>query len=305
MAVVRRQTGAVTIRNLSETALVWVLRAAWIGVAALGGAALDGAVADRSEEVGHVARWGSASAWAIAVGAMAVPAVVTLTLVRVVVPLSVAVAALSWLTDADAVDAALFTAVALLATVVAFSADVGRAFVQASAYGDEDRHLLRAPAAYGFLAGASWVVWAALVVAGPLLLAGGRWVSGGVLTALAAAGAVWAWPRWHRLSRRWLVIVPAGLVIHDHLVLAETLMIRRQEVAGVRLAPQGTVAADLTGPAAGHALEISTSEAVTALLAADPTRPRGSAIHLTACLVGPTRPGRALRSIGARRFPVG
>ena len=101
------------------------------------------------------------------------------------------------------------------------------------------------------------------------------------------------------------MVVPVGLVIHDQLVLAETLMLRRQEIAGVRLAPGDTQAADLTGPAAGHAVEISTVEPVTALFAATPKQPRGTAIHLTACLVSPTRPGLALSAAAARRLPVG
>ena len=67
---------------------------------------------------------------------------------------------------------------------------------------------------------------------------------------------MWAWRRWHKLSRRWFVLVPTGVVVHDHLVLAETLMMRRNEVVGLRLAPADTEALDLTGPAAGHAVEV-------------------------------------------------
>ncbi len=101
------------------------------------------------------------------------------------------------------------------------------------------------------------------------------------------------------------MIVPIGLVIHDQLVLAETVMLRRQEIAGMRLAASDTQAADLTGPAAGHALEITTVEPVTAIFAATPKQPRGNAIHLTACLVSPTRPGLALTAAARRRLPIG
>jgi hypothetical protein len=101
------------------------------------------------------------------------------------------------------------------------------------------------------------------------------------------------------------VVVPIGLVVHDELVLAETIMLRRQEVDFVRLAPSGTEAADLTGPASGHALEIHTTESVTVVFAGTPKQPRGKAIHLTVGLISPTRPGRALASIAARRIRVG
>ena len=52
------------------------------------------------------------------------------------------------------------------------------------------------------------------VVAGPLLLAARSWVAGALCSAVAVAGAVLVGPRWHRLSRRWFVLVPAGVVVH-------------------------------------------------------------------------------------------
>jgi hypothetical protein len=82
-------------------------------------------------------------------------------------------------------------------------------------------------------------------------------------------------------------------------------MIRRHELAAVRLAPADTEALDLTGPAPGHALEIVTVEPMTLILAATPSAPRGQAIHFTACLIGPTRPGQVLVAAGDRRMPVG
>jgi hypothetical protein len=100
------------------------------------------------------------------------------------------------------------------------------------------------------------------------------------------------------------VLVPAGLVLHDPVVLGETLMIRRSDVARVGLAPAGTEAADLTGPATGHAIEVGTTVAVTALLAPTRQQPRGRAIHLTAFLASPTRPGRTLHAARERRFPL-
>lgn len=288
-----------------ERLVPWLVRLAWIAVLAVGGEAVDGATAERSNAVSAVARIGGVGWWVLGVAAMAIPAVVSLTATRLIVPLAVPAAGLAWSTGAEPVEGALFFGVAALTSVMAFSGEFGRTFVQASAYGDEDRHLLRPPAAYAFVAALTWAIWATCLIAGPLLLASHGWALGTILTALGAAGALWGWPRWHRLSRRWFVVVPVGIVVHDHLVLAETLMLRRQEIDRIRLAPADTEAADLTGPAAGHAVEIATSEPVTVIVAATPSEPRGKAIHLTACLVSPTRPGRALRAAGARRLRVG
>jgi hypothetical protein len=294
----------VTSPTTLDRALPWLLRAIWVAVLVTGGAAIDGAADGRSEAWSAVATYGAGVIWLAGVVALAVPAVVTLTAARLVVPTGPVVAAAAWLAGADAVDGAAFVTLAAAATVVVLSADVGRAFVQASAYGDEDRYPLRPPPAYGLAAVVAWCAGTAALIAGPLLLAGENWFAGAPLTAVAIALPVFAWPRWHRLARRWFVIVPVGLVIHDHLVLGETLMLRRQEVSQLHLAPAGTEAADLTGPAGGHAIEIVTREPVTALRAGSPSDSRGSAIHLTACLVAPTRPGRVLASAGRRGLPV-
>jgi hypothetical protein len=288
-----------------ERLVPWLLRVAWIAVVFLAVPAIDEAFENRSDAVHDVVSVVGGALWVLGVGAMAVPAVVSLTVTRLIVPLSVPAAFLAAVGGADALAAVAFVAAALIATFVAFTAALGRAFVQASAYGDEDRHLLRPPLAYVTACIVTWALWAAAMIAAPLLLGDRRWLSGGILAAIAAGGTWWGWRRWHRLSRRWFVLVPTGVVVHDHLVLGETLMLRRPEVAALRLAPAGTEALDLTGPAPGHAVEVLTNGATTAILAATPRTPRGSAIHFTACLVAPTRPGRLLTAARARRFPVG
>lgn len=279
----------------------WMLRAAWLVAGVAGSSALDDALADHGRAGSAVVQVLAGALWVGGVLAMAVPAVVTLTIARSLVPLSLPALVAVWIGGGGPAATTVGLAAAALATAIAFSPELGRAFVQASAYGEEDRHLLRPPAAYLAAAVLAWVLAAAGVTTGGVLLAEERWVAGlGVFVAAAAIGG-WASRRWHRLSRRWLVVVPVGVVIHDHLVLSETLMLRRGEIAAVGLAPADTVAADLTGPAGGHAIEITTTESVTAIYAGTPEQPGGTAIHLTACLVAPTRPGRALAAVRRRR----
>lgn len=283
----------------------WVLRLIWVGVLVAGGAAIDEATVSATDRFGDVVRYAAFVGWFAGVCSMALPAVVSLTAVRLIVPIAVPTAVAALLGGAGATSGVAFLILALLAVVVAYSALIGRVFVQASAYGDEDRHLLRPPAAYALAAGLSWAVWAASAITAVLLLADRRWITGLLVALVAIGGGVLGWPRWHRLARRWFVIVPIGVVIHDQLVLAETVMLRRQEIARIRLAPVGTEAADLTGPASGHTIEISTHESTTVIFAATPKVPRGNAIHLRSCLVAPSRPGEALRSAVRRRLPVG
>lgn len=285
--------------------LPWLLRLGWVVVLVTGGSALDGATADASRAVAETARSGALLVWVAGVIAMAVPAVVSLTAVRIIVPAVVPVAVVALTIGTDTTHGVVFLAVGLVATMLVLSADLGRVFAQASAYGEEDRHLLRPPAAYAIASVLTWSICVALLIAGPLAIADGRWIAGASATVAGVGITAFGWPRWHRLARRWFVVVPVGVVIHDQLVLAETIMLRRQELARIRLAPAGTEAADLTGPAAGHAVEISTVESTTAIFAATPKHPQGNAIHLRACLIAPTRPGRALRAAAARRLPVG
>jgi hypothetical protein len=190
----------------------------------------------------------------------------------------------------------------VVVTLVTFSGEVGQWFVHGSAYGDEARFPLRPPGP--LLLGPIpmlWLVTAVAVMAGPLLLAARAWLLGAAVTVLATGLCFFAGTRLHRLARRWLVLVPAGLVLHDELVLAETVMLPRRSIDSIVLASVDTEAADLTGNALGRALEIRLTGASTVVLAASPSKPGGTALHVHSFLVSPTRPGRVIAEAARRR----
>lgn len=285
--------------------MAWIPTLMWIVVGATGWAMVDELGSDGAAQFAVAAL--AAAAWLVGVAGLAIPAVLTLTAARVAVPAAIPVlgALASAGDDVSTLDAAGGIIAALVAAVVVAQPEFGRRYVQASAYGREDRHLLRAPPSYLLAAAVAWLLVVALGVGAAAGFHAENWWLGGVLTAATIATAAFSWPRWHRLGRRWLVLVPAGVVVHDHLVLGETLMIPAGEVEVLRLAPADTEAADLTGPAGGHAIEVLTRDPVTAIRAATPSQPGGTALHLRACLVAPTRPGRALTAARAYRLPVG
>jgi hypothetical protein len=285
--------------------LPWMLRVAWIAVAAVGWPAVSSAVNERTDRVETVATAGAIVVGVAGVAAMAVPATTALSAVRVIVPLAPLAGVAALVAGGDTADGVELVIVGLLSTLIAMSGELGRLFVQASAYGDEERHPLRPPLGYAIAAILAWALWAGAVLTGPLLLAARTWIPGAIVTTLAVVATVTLPRRWHQLSRRWLVLVPAGLALHDPVVLGETLMLRRSEVERIRLAPADTDAADLTGPATGNAIEVGTATSVTALLAPTRRQPRGRALHLTAFLASPTRPGRTLRAAAKRQLPVG
>ena len=154
-------------------------------------------------------------------------------MVRAVVPAAAVVAGAAAVAGATGGAVLALAAPAVVAAVLVGSAETGRRYVEADAYGDERRFPLRPPLGYLAATIVSWAVWVAAVLTAPLALAGQAFVLGACAVVVAGA-ATWLFPpRWHQLSRRWLVVVPAGLVVHDPVVLAETLMLPRRVVASV------------------------------------------------------------------------
>lgn len=283
----------------------WALRLAWIATGVAGSSAIGDAVADRSRTAEVIATWGGGVGWVLGVAVMAVPATVALTATRALVPLATVAGVVALVAGAPAGSGAVFVGVSLATAAVGFSGEIGRSFVQASAYGNEERFPLRPPLGFLVAAVLAWLVWAGVLVAAVVLLAAAVWWAAIPLAVLVVAGAVGLAPRWHLLSRRWLVFVPAGLVLHDRVVLGETLMLRRSQLRRLRLAPADTDALDLTGPATGHALEVTVNEPVTALLPASREHPNGRAVHVRAFLAAPTRPGAVLAAAGGRGLNPG
>src|SRR5215831_12968674 len=154
----------------APTLPLWLLRAAWALLAVAAAPAFRDALQGRSGAVQVVAAGGLWAGWVVVLAATLVPSPVSLTVVRVLAPGAVlaAVAAI---------------ALSVVATILAFTAEVGGLFVQAGAYGDESRFLLRPPGP--LVAGPLEIAWSALALsvgAGPLLLAARTWIAGGVLT---------------------------------------------------------------------------------------------------------------------------
>jgi hypothetical protein len=279
----------------SDIVLIWVARLGWLALAATGStysSALDGA----QQSVRVVTAICLFAGWAAVLLALLVPSTVSLTVVRLLSPLAPVTAAVALAAGAESPAAIVTIALGLTAAFAVSTAEVGIGFVQASAYGAERRLPLRPPGPLVPVIVVLWLAVAALVIAGPLLLADGRVVIGIATCALAVAGAALLGTRCHHLSKRWLVVVPAGLVVHDRFVLADTFMVSRPRVQSLQLAPATTEAADATGNALGSAVEITLTEMETLVLAPDRAHPGGRALHVRSLLISPTRPGRALRA---------
>lgn len=285
--------------------VAWIARVVWLVVAIVGGQAIGEALDDQSRSVQIVGTVGAWAGWAVAAGALAVAGVATLTVVRTVVPGSLVVTVAALFGGADPGVALVLGVPAAVCSALVGSAEFGRVYMQASAYGDEQRFGLRPPIGYLLAGAVSWLLAATAIVVAPLAWAAQAWIVAGVSTAFAVGGLAVLPIRWHQLSRRWLVLVPAGVVVHDPVVLNDTLMMPARIVASITLDELGTArqhAADLTGPTPGVAVEITLNKQTTAVFAASPKNPTGTAIHLSALVVSPTRPGSFVAAARQRGF---
>ena len=284
-----------------ESLWSWGLRALWASlpwsVGGLLGEALDG-TSGAFATTGAVGAW---AAWAIGLTALLVPHTVSLTTVRILAPGVLAAACWATASAGPSATAALALTCGAVAAVGVMSPLVGARFIDATSYGHERRLALRAPAAV--LAGALAPTWALTVwgvAAGPLLWATGQRVLGPLLSVagwlLAAAGV----RAMHSLTRRWLVYVPAGLVVHDRMALAEPTLFRRPVIASLGPALAGSDARDLTLGATGLVFELRLAEPVTVT----PARSRGGPEKVSALLVVPTRPAAVLQEAKKRRIPT-
>lgn len=282
----------------------WPLRVLWLTLPVTVGSTLADALADTSAPFRTAVTIGSWTLWSTALVAMLVPLPATLTVVRVLVPAAV-VADIWALTtvDPDALDA-LGLGLATLATVVVLLASTGDQFVDGASYGAERRFALRPPVAV--LLGPAELVWAITVAgaaAGPLLLAAEQWGPGIAAVVVGWPVAALAARALHGLDRRWLVFVPAGLVVHDLLVLQDPLLVPRRSIARVGpTEPPGRDRAPAEPPPTfGLALAVDLSETLVVAV-------RGGRVaelrEVERMVAVPARPGAVLREAAARGMPV-
>ena len=284
---------------------VWPARLLWVVLALVADPVVGDALDGRSTAIRVVVAVGLWTAWGAGAVALLVPRSAALTALRILVPagLAAVLAAVAAGGPIDGFDVAA-VAVAALATVAVLVPWVGEAWVDGSSYGPEHRLPLRPPPLIGFvLVPLTWAVVVAGAVTGPLLLAAGEWGAGIVVLAIGWAAVYGGVRSLHQLSRRWVVFVPSGLVIHDSLVMPEPQLILRHMVTNLGPALADTEATDLTGGAAGLALQLDLSEPLDLLLREG--RAGSATKSATSILFTPTRPLRVLDAASRRRIPVG
>ncbi len=277
----------------------WIVRAVWAILPFAAGPALAAALDERSAPLRTAASALLWAAWAVALCASLVLHPIALTVLRMIAP--AAVASAGW-AAAETTDLLGLVAVvtSLVAVTLVFLPETGESFVNGPAYPNERRFPLRVPTPLLF--GPLLLAWVATIgapIAGVLLVSDRQWVPGVIAVAVAVAAAVVLGRAVHGLSRRWVVFVPAGLVVHDPMSLADPVLFPKQMVSAVTVAEHGSTALDLTQRAAGLTLELALKEPAPLVLA-KVGRGIGPTVDADRVLFTPTRPGRVLAELRTR-----
>jgi hypothetical protein len=288
---------------------LWLLRVAWFSLPATAGPAAAAALRDLSSPVrivGALLLW---VGWAIVLFGTLAPRPIGLTAVRVgaaaALPLALTAAGRAGVSSQAATVGLLAVAVAAIMSALP---GVGAAYVNGPAYGDERRFPLRVPPVLWIgPVPLATVLLVAGVGAGPLLLAARSYVAGAI--ALVAGGAIaFGLARsLHTLARRWAVIVPAGLVLHDPLTLADPVLFPRDRIVKLAVVDPVTTSdattLDIRLAALGGSLLLTLTDEAQ-IVRARPGRRGGVVTNATRVLFAPTRPGDLLDLALRRRIRV-
>jgi hypothetical protein len=292
----------------AERALIslWCARVVWALLPVSSGGAIADALDSWSTTTARVAAVLLWLAWAGGIVALFAPHPIGLTALRVIAPCALVCVVLS-VTSTAGGRATLAVASTIVAVAFALCAPVAQASVDALSYGDERRLPLHIPTP--LLLGpvpVAIALVAAGIAAGPLLIAAEHVVIGVAAIVIGLPIAAVVARSLHSLSRRWIVLVPAGVVIVDPLTLVDPVLLRRPDVAGLqRIA--GSVAPE-------DALDLRLGSVFGSLLVAlsTPTpfaRRRGrvdaAIVEADRILVAVVRADDFLRIAAERRLPTG
>ncbi len=286
--------------------MIWLNRLLWLTLPITLGDVLADALEDRSTAVTAVATVLAWGLWAAGLLTSLVRAPWALVALRTIAPLSVVAGAVAAVSTAPGLLGWIGIATAAVASVAAMSAEVGNEFINGASYGDEQRFPLRPPAVLllGPIA-AVWGLTALPLPAAALALAAQQWLLGAALGLGGAAAAWWGVKVLTRLTRRWCVLVPAGLTLVDDMAIVDATLMRSGDIVSIGPAPADTDALDLSAGATGLIVQVDLGVEidVTPVVARNAV---AETVTAASILIAPSRPGALIRAahdrgVGAQR----
>ncbi len=248
--------------------MLWLARGVWVLLPITAGGAIEAAIDGWSIAPRTVAAILVLSTWTMVAVALLVPRPRSFTLLRIGAP-AIAGATIAAMTSTDVLFAVVAGGHSIIAAVLTLSGPVALACTDGASYGDEQRHPLRLPPHFILLVvPATVVLLTASVAAGPLLLADGRWPAGAPVTIIGVLFAFVLVRSLANLERRFVVLVPAGIVVSDSLTLVDPVLLPREHVRSLRRAVDTTRGLPAARPGVldlrlgtANALELVTDEA--------------------------------------------
>ena len=286
---------------------IWFLRAIWISLPVAAGGVFADAIAPWPDGPRIVAAALAWVGWTIVLFATLVPRPPAITVTRFGMPLAFGVAVAVAITGrGPAAVAAAAIVLTAAAVVLGTRGEFARLCAQGAAYGDEERFPLKVPPAVTFpISPVAIAIVGAAVIVGPLLLANRSWVPGAIVIAIAGPAAFFVVRLVHQLARRWVVLVPAGLVVADPLTMTDPVLFPRARIMGL-----GPADPSRSPPEGACDLRLGASYGSCALLLTDDAdivrrvRSKGETIRADLLLVTPTAAARLLERAKAHRIHV-
>lgn len=282
------------LRHEPERVAGYLALAAWVVLPLTLGPLLGDALDPTRDRFRTVSSWGLWAGWLGVLICLSAPRPATLTIGRIAGLAAVPAAVWAALESDDRGSAGAGLLSAIVVAALLLQPALADRFVDGVSYGSERRFVLRppGPVLLGLLV-PTWAVTVAGLTAGPLLLLDERWTAGAVLIVVGYPLAFVASRALHQLTRRFLVFVPNGVVVHDATVLREPVLFTSREIAGIGPALAETTATDLTSAALGLALELRLAAPASVALVTGRTTTEEHDIR--ALLVAPSRPAAVLR----------
>ena len=184
------------------TGLLWSMRIL-VGCLPFVGAGVGALLETRStaiQIVGVVLAW---LIWGLIVLTSFISHPISLTVLRMGTPVVASFLVFIATTDQGSTLQVINATIGFAVLLIGFSAEIGSIYVQASAYGDERRFLLRPPVAFVAPVAISVVIVNFFIIATPMFFAARIWLAGAISLIVLAACIKFMAPRIHQLSRRW------------------------------------------------------------------------------------------------------
>lgn len=282
-----------------------IMRVIWISLPLLCGPSLADSLNDFKlllRTTVSISLW---TFWVLILLSTLIATPISLAIIRIGAPAAAALSLWSALETSGSVSGIIGLAASAIAACVALSAPLGDKFSDGASYGDERRFLLRAPGPVLLLLGPlAWLTSVAGLTVGPILLLNKNFLLGSLISLCGFPLAALASNAIYQLGKRWLVLVPAGILLHDHLSVGDPTLIPRNQLANFSPAKVETNALDLSQNSFGLSLEIQCLTPLSMMLRTGTRKTTNETSIVESFLINPVRPNVLLAEAQKRGLRV-